>query len=106
MSSASELIKERSELLARVEQINAVLALLETPAKAVEIYTRRNLRNTAVSYRNGDGDNQEWKYVKVYSDQSLTKEASSYGHGGFITAEDAAMLQNDGQFDGGFIELV
>jgi len=37
MSSASKLIKERSELLARIEQINAALTLLETPAKAVEI---------------------------------------------------------------------
>jgi len=79
--NASELIKERADLLSRIEEINAALAMLGNPAAAIKIETRRNLRNTYVLG------------VAVYADAELTKEAHSADHGGFVTAEDAALLQ-------------
>lgn len=99
--NASKLVKERADLLARIGEINESLALLGNPAKPVEIRTRRNLRNTAVGYRDGD----EWVEVKVYSDGTLTSEASEYEHGGWIPAEDAARLKDAGQVDDDFLTL-
>ena len=83
MISASKLTKERAELLARIEEINAALALLKTPCKAVEISTQRNLRNT---YMPG---------ITVYASEALTALANESSHEGWITAEDAAILRTE-----------
>ena len=80
--SASELVKERADLLARIEEINAALGLLQAPGKAVEIRTSRNLRNTNLP-------------VSVYTDETLTSAQSSAAHDGYITAEDAALLRSE-----------
>lgn len=95
MTGASELVRERAELLARVEQINEALDLLGDPAAPVEIDTRRNLRNTG-----GLWD------VTVYADASLTELADPHYKGGFITAEDAALLTEEGYVDGDLIRIV
>lgn len=99
---SAKLVEERAGLLARIEQINEALALLGNPAKPVEIGTRRNLRNTPVGY---PGSDDEWVEVKVYSDSSLTVEASDSDHGGWITSEDAAQLKNAGEVDDDFLAL-
>jgi len=95
MISASELTKERARLLIRIEEINAALALLEVPGKAVEIDTRRNLRNT---YMPG---------ITVYADNTLTGLADEGSHGGWITAEDAAILRTEyaADIEDGYIEF-
>ena len=66
----SGLIAERAELLARVEQINAALALAESGTRAVEIRTHKNIRNTAgVCVDPGN----RWGFAVVYVDAALTK---------------------------------
>ena len=81
--SASNLTVERAKLLVRLKEIEAALALLKNPGKAVEIYTHRNLRNTYL------GD------VSVYTDESLTVREATSSHSGWITAEDAAYLRSE-----------
>ena len=98
--NASELIAERAEHLARVKQINEALELLGNPGAAVEIDTRRNLRNTSVGYHTDPNDWETHIEVKVYSDETLTSEASEHDHGGWITAQDAASLKAAGEIDG------
>jgi len=97
--NASALVQERAELTARIAQINEALALLGDPARPVEVETRRNLRNTTVGYRTDPDDWATLVEVKVYSDKTLTVEASPAAHGGYITAEDAARLKNAGEID-------
>lgn len=82
MTSASELIEERAALLSQLEEINAALKLLETPAKPVEIRTHKNLRNTSLP-------------VTVYSSPALTEVQPERYHDGWITAEDAAFLRTE-----------
>jgi hypothetical protein len=95
MISASELTKERASLLVRIEEINAALALLETPCKAVEISTRRNLQNT---YMPG---------VTVYASKKLMTLVNESSHEGWITAEDAATLRTEytDDIEGGYITV-
>lgn len=95
MISASELTKERASLLARIEEINAALVLLEAPGKAVEIDTRRNLHNT---YMPG---------ITVYASPELLALASLQQHGRYITAEDAAILRTEytDELEGGYIAV-
>ncbi len=100
--NASELVKERSELTARIEQINKALELLGNPGAPVKIDTRRNLRNTSIGYPQGETD---WIRVSVYSDETLTAEANEYDHGGYITAHDAAALKAVGEVDGDYLRL-
>lgn len=100
--SASELVKERAELLARVKQINEALELLSSPGAAVQINTRRNLRNTGVGYYRDD----EFVDVVVYDDAEMIREASESDYGGWITAEDAAALKSANVIDGDFIGIV
>jgi len=80
------LIEERARLLVRLDEIAIVLERLERGAKAVAIYTNKNLRNTGLGYYG----------VSVYSDEALTTVADSASHGGWVTSEDAAVLgEND-----------
>ena len=95
MISASGLTKERAELLVRIEEINAALALLKTPCRAVAISTQRNLRNT---YMPG---------VTVYATERLAMLINESSHDGWITAEDAAVLRTEytDELEGGYITI-
>ena len=93
MTNAEELLRERAELLERLEVINQALKDLETPTKAVRIYTRRNLRNT---YLLG---------ITVYKDDTLTEIQSSAANSGYISAAGASTLRAEGEVDGDFIDL-
>jgi len=92
--NASQLVKEKAELLARIAEIDRALALLGNPAAPVQITTRRNLRNTWLS-----------EGVQVYANEALTVPADKYDHGGYVTAEDAARLENEGMIDGDLVSL-
>ena len=104
--NASELVAERATHLARVKQINEALVILGGPARAVEIATRRNLRRIGIGYRANPDDFRSWVEVKVYSDETLTSEASDHDHGGWITAQDAAGLKAGGEIDGDRLSIV
>ena len=98
--NASELVAERAEHLAHVKRLNEALELLGGPARAVEIATGRNLRHVGIGYRVNLADFRSWVEVKVYSDETLTVEASDHDRGGWITAQDAAGLKAGGEIDG------
>ncbi len=84
--SRSELVQERAQLLARVEEIN--LALKNFDRGAIEIHTSKNIRNSPGVVA---GPSHEYA-VSVYMDEALTKFASSSDHGGWVSGDDAAWL--------------
>jgi hypothetical protein len=90
---AEALLRERSELLARLNVINQALKDLEAPTKAIPIDTRRNLRNTYLPN------------VTVYADEAMTKRQSDDAHSGFVSAAGAAKLRAAGDVDGDYIRL-
>lgn len=88
--TTQDLLRERGQLLARLEEIDKALELLRTPAKAVRIRTDRNIRNTYPFTTRLDGEG-----IMVWVDESLSAPADKADHEGFVSAADAARLRTE-----------
>lgn len=84
--NAEELIAERAKLLARLEEINKMLQMLEM-GEPVHIRTHKSIR--WCGYRD-----------QVYADSGLTKLQDTSVHWGWVSAATFAAMQNRGDAHG------
>ena len=92
--SLNELLKERADLIARLEVVNAAIAAASKPATAHEIRTWRNLRNTGRPAG-----------VEYFADAALTKRADPSWHEAYVSGESLAALRAAGYIGNG-VDLV